>query len=59
MTDAHGTTGEDWAEARGALWLAELDLYEQMLEPLGVALERDAKKWAPVFRQKSRVNKHS
>ena len=38
MSDAHGTTGEDWAEARGALWLAELDPYEQMLEPLGVAL---------------------
>jgi SAM-dependent methyltransferase len=38
MTDAHGTTGEDWAEARGALWLAELDPYEQMLEPLGQAL---------------------
>lgn len=38
MTDAHGTTGEDWAEARGALWLTELDNYEQMLEPLGVAL---------------------
>lgn len=38
MSDAHGTSGEDWAEARGALWLAELDSYEQMLEPLGIAL---------------------
>lgn len=38
MSDAHGTSGEDWAEARGALWLAELDSYEQMLEPLGRAL---------------------
>lgn len=38
MSDSHGTSGEDWADARGALWLAELDSYEQMLEQLGIAL---------------------
>lgn len=38
MSNSQGTSGEDWADARGALWLAELDSYEQMLEPLGLAL---------------------
>lgn len=38
MSDSHGTGSENWADARGALWLAELDSYEQMLEPLGLAL---------------------
>ena len=38
MSNSQGTSGEDWADARGALWLAELDSYEQMLEPLGIAL---------------------
>jgi SAM-dependent methyltransferase len=38
MTDASGLEAEDWAQTRGSTWLAELDLYEQMLEPLGIAL---------------------
>lgn len=38
MTDTSGMKAEVWAETRGSTWLAELDLYEQMLEPLGDAL---------------------
>jgi ubiquinone/menaquinone biosynthesis C-methylase UbiE len=38
MPDSEAMLAEDWAEARGAMWLAELDLFEQMLESLGAAL---------------------
>lgn len=38
MSDSEAMLGEDWADARGAMWLAELDSFEQMLEPLGHAL---------------------
>jgi len=38
MTDAHDPDGEDWAGTMGDRWLAQVDRFEQMLRPLGLAL---------------------
>lgn len=43
MTDAHNPGGEDWAGEMGDRWLAQVDRFEQMLRPLGLALLDHAK----------------
>ncbi len=43
MTDAHNPDGEDWAGEMGDRWLAQVDRFEQMLRPLGLALLDHAK----------------
>ncbi|WP_404710483.1 class I SAM-dependent methyltransferase [Sphingomonas sp. MMS24-J13] len=43
MTDAQNPGGEDWAGEMGDRWLAQVDRFEQMLRPLGLALLDHAK----------------
>lgn len=43
MTDAQNPGGEDWAGEMGDRWLAQVDCFEQMLRPLGLALLDHAK----------------